>query len=268
MTVDAEVLPVRSETLSSVFALNGLSELPVTFREVAGTPVLIIDNLYKDPFAVRQFALSLDYFRQVGLYPGEFAFVSVSQAPLLELVRRRFVPKLGRNIVGNSWYQEATFAVTSKQPEELVPEQRQPHYDTFCDVAGVVYLNTPDQCSGGTSFWRHRSSGLESAPLASDPVANAMALLKGHGDAEGLLRYCMREGLNDTPAGYPTASTAVWEMTQMIGMRFNRLLLYNARLFHSPHIEPGEIKTENKSRRLTQNVYFNWADKADGGRKP
>ncbi len=51
-------------------ALNGRDEMTIQFVEVAGTKALVIDNIYKDPDYVRALALSLDYHRRAGAYPG------------------------------------------------------------------------------------------------------------------------------------------------------------------------------------------------------
>ena len=63
-------------------ALNDESEMDISFETVAGTKVLIIENVYRDPEYVRSLALSLNYHRPAGMYPGYFAFVSISTRPL------------------------------------------------------------------------------------------------------------------------------------------------------------------------------------------
>ena len=54
-------------------------------------------------------------------------------------------------------------------------EARAPHIDTVM-LAGVVYLNLPEQCRGGTAFYRHRATGIaEWRVRTADSVAPAAA---------------------------------------------------------------------------------------------
>ena len=66
----------------------------------------------------------------------------------------------------------------------------------------------------------------------------------------------MQQGLADAPPGYPNASSAVWELEKVVPMQYNRLVLYNARLFHSPHVTGEGFGDTKQTRRLTQNLYF------------
>ncbi len=36
---------------------------------------------------------------------------------------------------------------------------------------GVLYLNLPEQCRGGTAFYRHRPSDQDRAPLTQEELA-------------------------------------------------------------------------------------------------
>ena len=273
--------------------LNDRHDMEIHQFDWAGTPVLVIDRLYRRPDYVRRLALSLDFYRTAGFYPGFFAFVSLSQEPLLNLVNECLFPRLGRELAIHPFYQELTFAVVTKHASELVPAQRIPHYDNFCDVAGVVYLNPPAQCIGGTSFWRHRATMLEMAPQVGDPAVAALAPLFGARDENELLQFCLQQGLPDppltvvansrnpdpnpdivrekstvtktlensplvSPLGFPNASTPFWELRKVVPMQYNRLIVYSARLFHTLHVAGDEFGESIDTRRLTQNLYFKW----------
>lgn len=241
-------------------ALNAVDEMEVQFEQVAGTDVLIIDNFYRRPDYLRSLALSLNYHRPAGMYPGYFAFVSVSTQPLLDrinlLLRERHAPEL----VFTPYYQDDfAFAIITRSGRELVPAQRKPHYDDFCDYAGLVYLNEPAQCAGGTSFWRHRASGLELASAGAEGASSLPTLMARYGvdDELSLVRRILGEGGEQVPEGYPTESNSMWELTRVIPMRYNRFLLYNSLLFHTPHFYEERFGETLETRRLTQNLYFN-----------
>ena len=238
-------------------ALNEEGEMDISFETVAGTKVLIIENVYRDPDYVRSLALSLNYHRPAGMYPGYFAFVSISTRPLLELVNRK-LDLLSGQLTFTPYYQDdLAFAVIAKRGSELVAAQRKPHFDDFCDYAGLVYLNSPEQCAGGTSFWRHRLSGLERASQVNGASLPALLARFGVADEKSLVKRVLGEGEPEAATGYPTGSTAMWELTEVVPMKFNRLVVYDSNLFHTPHFHEDRFGETLETRRLTQNLYFN-----------
>jgi hypothetical protein len=76
------------------------------------------------------------------------------------------------------------------------------------------------------------------------------------GDEQALLRRFHAEALAEPPECYPTQTNRFWELTEVIPMRYNRLVLFNAKLFHSGHIPEGGFGEEPATRRLTQNLYL------------
>src|SRR5262249_13908223 len=79
-------------------------------------------------------------------------------------------------------------------------------------------------------------------------------------DEEALLRRFHAEALAEPLEGYPTRTNRFWELTEVIPIRFNRLVLFNAKLFHSAHVPEGTFGGEAATRRLTQNLYLYLAD--------
>jgi hypothetical protein len=232
-------------------ALNDRADMDVQHVTVAGTPALVVDNLYRDPEYVRGLALSLAFRREAGAYPGFLAFISISANPLLELVDDVMHKALGHHLQFTPYYRDDfAFAVITKRGDELEPGQKVPHCDGFCGYAGIVYLNLPEQCSGGTSFWRHRRTGLELA-LGSDGAAQRLAT-NGAKPAPDPTH----EPPTDEGTGYLIASNADWELTQVLEMRFNRLVFYSSNIFHSPFYDERDFGTTLDTRRLAQNLYF------------
>lgn len=114
------------------------------------------------------------------------------------------------------------------------------HSDQICaEYACVLYLNTPAQCQGGTAFWKHKKLGWESLPTEKT--------LRAHGKSP------KREFAKiDADWSNPEA----WEQTLLAEMKFNRLIAYPSRRFHSrwPHTAFG---TSPDDVRLIWVSFFN-----------
>lgn len=244
--LSAALLAERSG-LGDSLALAERETMQIQHRQIAGAPALIIDGVYADPHAVRQLALKLDFARSAGLYPGHFAALSIRPRGLEQLLNTLLEPLLKERLVFSPYYGETTFAIIDTPPEALMPMQRQPHYDTFCDVAGVIYLDPNPSARGGTSFWRHRASGMTRAAGRRGQVGPEVAR-----EVERMLLA----GLTDLPDGYLVDTNAHWALTDLVEMKFNRLVVYDARAFHSPHISAFERSADRTRARLTQSLFL------------
>lgn len=102
------------------------------------------------------------------------------------------------------------------------------HSDEICaEYAGILYLNPPEQCKGGTAFWKHSRTGLDEMP-ADDKE-------KIHADWNDQFK---------------------WSQSGYVDMKFNRFITYPTRKFHSRW--PLEGFGDNKHRgRLIWVVFFN-----------
>lgn len=91
--------------------------------------------------------------------------------------------------------------------------------------AGVCYLNLPNQCSGGTSFFRHKRTGLEAWPTRREVkslITSGKLPSRVTNDKEAII-YWEEQGKD----------RANWEQTIFIPMVFNRALFYNGNQFHT-----------------------------------
>lgn len=100
---------------------------------------------------------------------------------------------------------------------------------------GILYLNTQRTCQGGTAFWRHRSSGL-----VAHPTDDELAVLGG----DAFIEQLRSDGLDESK----------WEQTGMVEMKWNRLLMFDSRLFHSPYPRQGWGSSVDDGRLIQ--VYF------------
>lgn len=233
--------------------------------QLGGRPALVVDGVYADPSALRQFALGQQFSRTAGFYPGRFARVSEIPVALLALLNALLADRIGAGLAYAPAYHHLTLAVTLTAPDALVPVQRQPHFDSFCDYAGLVHLSpamagtddAPPLVAGGelagstatgTGFWRHRRTGWDRAPHARGQVDAATAQQ---------IANVMLEGLAEPAPGYPVHSNDLWELVALVPRRFNRLLAYDARVFHTPHLPGFMAPATLAEARLTQNLFLN-----------
>jgi hypothetical protein len=244
---------------TDLFALGDGAALRVERRPIAGRTVVVADGVYRDPDRVRRFALGLDYALEAGMYPGRLASVAGATAPLLRLVADLIPDRGGRSLVIHPHYAgRLTFAVLTQPGRALRPLQRQPHFDSFCDFAAVLYLSRPEDCQGGTSFWRHRGTGLEYAPHRGDPRSQALLAPFAARDEWHLISKMMKDGLAGVGPGHITESNDRWERVDVVEMKCNRLVMYDARLFHCLHVPCAGWEPDPDRPRLTQNLYLNW----------
>lgn len=87
------------------------------------------------------------------------------------------------------------------------------HSDDICaKYASVLYLNLPEQCAGGTAFWKHKELGIDRLPAKEE--------LK---DWQKFYSMIEQEWKDLEP----------WEQIGFAEMKFNRFITYPTCLFHS-----------------------------------
>src|SRR5690606_2888585 len=85
--------------------------------------------------------------------------------------------------------------------------------------SGILYLSRPEDCQGGTEFFRHRETGTDRAPFNDEELA-AM----GFSSREQMYHQLLeRDGTDESK----------WEVTMRVPMRFNRLVMLRPWLWHT-----------------------------------
>ncbi|QBE65819.1 hypothetical protein EWM63_24920 [Pseudoduganella lutea] len=126
--------------------------------------------------------------------------------------------------------------------EALRPIQSLPHFDSVERnlIASVHYLC--DERFGGTSFYRHRSTGFES--MDAQRIA---------GYAPRLKQEVMRQGARSFT--YIRGDTALFERTASVNAKFNRAIFYRSNLLHSGDIAvDAGLSVVPRGGRLTANT--------------
>ena len=216
---------------------EGLFELnpnaSAAMRLVGGQiPVVLIDEVFANPAAIREHALRLRFHKPPYPYPGRIAephnadpSLKAFLAKVLDLVNGEYLPRIpsigeaGRPISAFARV-EADFAITDMHPDELEPVQRAPHVDPV-PIFGLVYLNPAER--GGTLFF------------------------KGSAGEAGRDRD-----------GYFVEGDGEYAYIGKIEAQFNRLAIYPGFVPHTGEIVGDWIRTDERFRspRLTQRLVF------------
>lgn len=222
----------RSPQAGGLFALNATAS--ASLQVLGGrVPVLIVEDVFQDPAAIRSYALGLHFQPPPYPYPGRIAEPPASDESLqfflqsvLGLLNGNYLPRIppiaanGRPITRFSRVQ-ADFAVTDVPPDELSEIQRKPHVDPV-PIFGLVYLNPEDR--GGTLFF-DRPAGVPDEPGRR---------------------------------GYTSSEDPDYPFLGRIEGKFNRLAIYPGFVLHSGEIAGDWIDSDERfdAPRLTQRLVF------------
>jgi hypothetical protein len=204
-------------------------------------PVIVIENAWPDPESLIEAAARQQYGASSLYYPGvranaPQAYAMKMLADLGELIRSTFGLQSGPVITSS------TFSLVVTPPEKLVPFQRVPHYDSADQNTLALLHYLCDR--GGTSFYRHRSSGLE--------IINP----------ENQEQYVRTVNAEVKAAGMPAAryvdgDTELFERIARYDARFNRALIYRGSMLHSVNVPVDFVPDSNpRTGRLTVNTFL------------
>ena len=186
--------------------------------------LLVIDNFLPDPMAFRTQALALCLQRTQLLANGVFPGVQTAAQPCGDTMQR-IADALGRTLKWDSPDHGAlrvSLATDEARADVHVDSPTLPHI-----FGGVLYLSLPEDCQGGTSFYRHRATGLARRPEAADVQAGGFASLldfqKRHLPPNKLQPFAQWRAQRD----------GRWEWLMEVPMRFNRLIVFRSDYFHA-----------------------------------
>ena len=213
-----------------------ISQLPFGGRQERRSQFIIYDGVYEDAQAIRSFALDKGFRdSDSGSYAGRNGTERNIEPSIVSL----FSHLVGSKITIASSDAFGVFR-NSKKGEAA---KTYIHTDPVT-WGGVIYLNEPDNCIGGTGFWRHKETGLEEFPW-SDYAQYGFKSVN-----EAWLKFVVEDGNNQD----------LWDLVFVCPARFNRLVLFNSRLFHS-HLPQQNFGETNQTARLVQVFFFEPKDK-------
>ena len=164
------------------------------------------DDFAQDADAVRSFVISQGFTSEQGPDGAVYTGISKHQATqwfeLISRLRgRKIVPKLSCFRIN----------LAGELPHSWV------HSDDICaKYASVLYLNPPEQCKGGTAFWRHKELMLDRLPAPEDL------------ESVGTDPNTFYREMNDD-----WKRLEKWFQIGMVPMKWNRFITYPTSLFHS-----------------------------------
>ncbi len=167
--------------------------------------MIIIDDFYDNPEWVREQALSYDYMHNA-IYPGQIskdAYITASQKPrFLEIINEPIDTKPSQ-LFGK--FRSSTIYDTGKVDI---------HVDDTSDWAVVIYMNTPEQCRGGTQFFRHKETGKTNLIEEAQDRATLNKVKQ---------KFVYEDGLDRSK----------WDVIDEAEMKFNRAIIFPTLHFHS-----------------------------------
>ncbi|CDG85726.1 DUF6445 family protein [Janthinobacterium agaricidamnosum] len=192
------------------------------FSEEIG--LAIIDDFLPDPAAYRAAALDLHYHQQ--RYAGQNYPGQQTEGTDCESIMQRIANALGRTVKcmspDNGSYRISYADAVARTDIHVDNESG----DNFNVYAGVLYLNPPEQCQGGTTFWRHKPSGWQRRPPESEVKQAGYPSFKDF--QKKWLPNAQVQKFNDLQQ-----QRDAWQALVEIPMRHNRLIVYRGHHFHS-----------------------------------
>jgi hypothetical protein len=175
------------------------------------TSLIVVDDFLEQPHELRSAALRLTYPEQDGAFPGRNSLQRITIDGLVEQVSRIVGEPLGLLTPPQS-HAKCRITLGGDKGRASV------HVDKAY-WSGILYLTLPEDCQGGTDFFRHKRTGTDRGPLNREELA-AM----GFSSIEEMHREIIEKDSNDSSA---------WELTMRVPMRFNRLVLLRPWLWHT-----------------------------------
>lgn len=185
---------------------------------------IVIDGIYNDVDAVRNMALNME-FGVRGNYPGQRT-EPVYNEGLKNLIGDILRPHAGEITMWETEY-TGSFQYTTARDRSWI------HADNGTSWAGVIYLTPDAPLSGGTGLFRHKATGLCKSPRNADGSVNREILDQIYNDSQDMTK---------------------WEMTDFIGNKYNRLVMYRGDIFHTSLDYFGKDMYDG---RLFQTFFFN-----------
>lgn len=212
-------------------------------------PLLIIDNFFATPEQLLEQANSEPGFiaQASDFYPGLRKqiigdYPTQSLRTIIPLVRDFFSITAERT----AELSLCAFSLTTTPPEKLRPIQSVPHIDTQDPLQFAIVHYLCAESFGGTSFYRHRSTGFET--INQERVTNYFKILKQEVMDEQQIQF-----------NYINGDTNLFERIYQVPVVFNRAIVYRSNQLHSGDIsEQLGLSTDPRAGRLTANSFFSF----------
>ena len=201
--------------------------------------VIVIDDFSAEPDSLRQAAARVTFEPARHAYPGLRGALPPSYWPDHAATVAQAAALLGLP-TGSATLIDASFSIVTTPRAALSLAQRLPHCDSHerGRIAFVHYLDR-SAASGGTAFYRHRSTRFETVDRGRAPIFD------GQLDAE--LRYG-----RPPAADYVGEADRLFERIAAVPARYDRAVVYHSFALHSGVVPADASLTADPSTgRLT-----------------
>ena len=215
-------------------------------------PIVCFDDFYTDPDKVRDYALSLPYNSEGGIYPGlrthelsafdeEFRYRSVHK--FLSMYDDFNIPEV--DLAVDTYFQKIwRFSKDKDSPSN----GGWIHDDGSTVLAGVVYLSPdPDPNAGTTVYTAKKDAIIPEWMMYEEGVPNKSQFVQ---DVLQSDVSCPINSIKDYDKGIET-NNSMYELTLEIKNKYNRMIAYDGDQWHGQ----STYWMDNEECRLTQ-VYF------------
>jgi len=211
-----------------------------------GFDVVVIDDVLLDPAGLVDRARSLAFAPPAGFpYPGVIAGAPAGLAArfadfFAQHARTRLQAR-------RTLAHDVRLSMVTTPPDQLDPRQWQCHRDRVSTDPGIVFVASVlylfrDPALGGTSFYVPRRSAADTDRIQFDSQTLSPA------------QFTARYGL---AAGYMDGGNAYFDCVARVPAAWNRMILYDAGVFHSGDIgRPDLLTNDPATARLTANGFF------------
>jgi uncharacterized protein DUF6445 len=194
--------------------------------------ILVVDDFYSNPDAVRQFALDQKYEPDNRYFRGS----RTESKYLFPFLKERFEKMLGAKIT--HWLDHKYNGVFQFCPAGTEVVFHSDH-QTF---AAVVYLTPDAPLATGTSFYRSKETKLRKPPTQADAWATGTTVVE----------------LEEKTYKDKLTNPEHWELVDQIANVYNRLVIWDSKMIHAAS---GYFGTDIRDSRLFH-LYFFDAEKA------
>lgn len=163
----------------------------------------IIDDFYSDVDSVREFALQQD-FSVRGNYPGPRTKTFLNES-MKETIQSIVKPFYGNVTYWSEEQYTGAYQYTTSRDRSWI------HADQTTKWAAVCYLTPDAPLSSGTGLFKHKPTGLYTAPRNEDGTYNEELLKLVYNDSQDMTK---------------------WELVDRLANRYNRLVMYRGDNFH------------------------------------
>ena len=198
--------------------------------------IIVVDHFLDNPDDVRNYALQQQY-QELGKenWPGRNSGHTHGEKEMTQACSEVVGEQLAIKPENKCSY----FRIT----KEGQHGKQHIHFDPNPGLvwAGSLYLTPTIHSTGGTKFWKHKETGWEKIPTNEEGAEYGLLSNKD------MYHFMNTEGKDESK----------WIQTDNIGFKYNRLVMFNPWMWHSPGDAFG---TTSEDARLVQLFFFHGAE--------